>query len=281
MSSLIPVGLDPLEWLATVDPKRLIEIYDTAQTIYTRFRKEKDIIILGPGGVGKSTLYQTLTGVDPLFFSYSYRPTRRPVKQTLVFPSNIDNRMVEDTPGQDELKDSEWWIKKQQDIINGKYSGVIFVCAYGYHNYSLPKNVYASNKGWDSFLTKKYLDNMRKKEESDFEKLSEIIKLATRAKMWLLFFVAKQDIWFEDEQVEVFYRRDGIFLEKIEDIIRNLSIQRFQHRIIGGSTVIRNFVDDDGDVEEYHSVEYDSERQVASMKRFILSLYDLIEWGSS
>ncbi len=272
---------DALTWLQSLDRDQVVEILKKIATLYSRNRRNSDVIVIGPGGVGKTTLCHQIVGSDPLELPLVYNYTQDFLDRS-GFAGSLYQGKVIDTPGQERLRDNDDWNKEKDKVRNGKYSGVIFVCSYGYHNTKTPaaelELTYRKRDFIDDFLIDK-----RNKELDDFSELSRILGEAT-SKIWLLFLIMKEDLWFDENKtgkVSRFYLdQSSKFWQRIDDVVRTLGKKNFKYEVVLGSSLIRNFVVGENDVKGFHSVYYDSERQIASMMRILFTLNNLVEWKS-
>lgn len=153
----------------------------------------KPILILGPGGVGKTTLSRILSGQtdwlldSPWEYKESLDPETMPLKDD---PKTFFLTM----PGQNVRRD-RGWNEIVSGIAAGDYRGVILVCSDGYH--SLPQGQSHLSLKYESETQSKFMD--RYLQESRLLELKLIEQLAVgvslvRGKFWLMTVVAKQDL---------------------------------------------------------------------------------------
>ena len=95
-------------------------------------RKDKrGILVIGPGGSGKTTLGLLLSGkYDWLTDSpWTYTESRKLERYTLKDDKRVE---VVVPPGQKHRREV-YWTDLQTDIAAGKFRGVVLLTAYGYH----------------------------------------------------------------------------------------------------------------------------------------------------
>ena len=154
------------------------------------------ILVVGAGGVGKTTLARMLTGqLDPFSGSPDYQQSVG-IEETIL-PGDIPAIMLVG-PGQEQRRKA-LWPQLLSHLQRAKSCGVVHVVSYGYH--SLEKGVPLRNL--PLFKTAKtkakffsaYLQACRKQEIQLLCELQPHLQAETK-KLWMMTLVTKQDLWW-------------------------------------------------------------------------------------
>jgi hypothetical protein len=243
-------------------------------------RKDKrGILIIGPGGCGKTTLGLMLSGkYDWLTDSpWGYAESRDLERYTLKDDKRVE---VVVPPGQKKRRELHW-SELQSGIAAGKYRGVILLAAYGYHTLGELVSykhhpLYAKKR--DAFL-KAYLEEQRGEELRVLRQLAPYLQLCPR-RVWLLTLVAKQDLWWGEHPTVERYYREGEYGEEVRKLSAAKEAGAFHHEAVFASLVINNF--DTGRQERLKENigGYDQKMQVESIRRLIETVAALKDWES-
>nr|MCU0706572.1 hypothetical protein [Fimbriiglobus sp.] len=92
----------------------------------------KGILIIGPGGTGKTTLAKLLSGqLDAWVFGDAWTYSESYTEESYTLTGDPKVELV--VPAGQEYRRASSWADVRADIVRGRYSGVIVVAAFGHH----------------------------------------------------------------------------------------------------------------------------------------------------
>jgi len=235
------------------------------------------ILIIGPGGVGKTTLGQFLSlnsddAPEDGKYVESISVERFPLK---------DDKNVEIVvpPGQSHRIESTW-TEILTELRDGKYRGVILVQAYGHHaigdfDYTNHK-LYDAKKGDAEFL-KDYLAECRHLEESVFVQLCDAIQ-KTNKPLWLLTLITKEDLWWDQRgEVERYYG-SGKYAKIMQRCVRGKDVRQFRHETASVSLILHNLTTERNQILKTTVAGYDQPLQSESINKLEHIFKGLMDW---
>ncbi len=239
------------------------------------FRRDSSILIIGPGGTGKTTLSRILSGEfdwltdTPWKYEESYSAERIRIRKR-----NVEAIIA---PGQ-KLRRGTTWTKLKADLAAGKFRGVILVSAFGYHSITGHASLAAVKPGKKKELAlAEFLTECRADELVVLRDLGEAMKLSPK-KLWLLSLVTKQDLWLADEPAVQSHYSSGEYAAVVRQLASERGDQLFWHELTFASLVISNWVAGRGERLGKNVEGYDHQAQVTSVRRVFDLLDGLRKW---
>jgi hypothetical protein len=237
------------------------------------------ILIIGPGGTGKTTLARILSGE---YDSFLDRPGE--FKESI----NIERYKLGEEPetevvvppGQHHRRDVHWG-DVCKDLGAGKYRGVIVTASGGYHtlgpiSYKRHK-LYQGDK--DDFL-KAFLEQGKADEVAVLKRLAPYLAACPR-KLWMLTLVAKQDLWWPTHADLEGHYREGEYGAEILAVQNKQGHRQFRHEFAFASLLIGNFKTGVGEMLQPNVAGYDHALQVESLRKLFEVVDALKSWESS
>ncbi|MCI0741817.1 MAG: hypothetical protein L0Y72_22515 [Gemmataceae bacterium] len=243
------------------------------------------ILILGPGGVGKTTLGAFLAGKEerspfasPAVYNESVSVERYTLKR-----EDGPEAIIVVPPGQEHRRATSWE-ELYSALREGQFHGIIFLVAYGYHSlgqirwkeHTLAKAMKRKTLG--PFM-KAYLERQRDEEWSILNEISPNIQ-ACKTRLWLITLVGKEDLWYPDQAKVSVHYRTGAYAEVIRELEQAKGNSLFKHELVLASLVINNFTSSVGETLALNQAGYDRVRQVNSVRRLIEVFDSLRRWES-
>lgn len=226
------------------------------------------ILVVGPGGVGKSTLskflYTPSLKIPPDAYTESLREER------MSLPGDAVAELIT-APGQ------KRHIAKWEDLFDalkkrGKTFGVVFVTAYGHHATPLTMSQLRGKDDSVPPSAARYFGERRQAEIEALRAVEVLLRRHTKP-FWMISLVTKQDLWWPDRKNVERYYCQGEYADIIESIRVAHAATGFEHEYFSLAVHSQNLYHDEGKILQATSAGYDDIIKYSHQKAFL----DLIE----
>jgi hypothetical protein len=237
------------------------------------------ILIIGPGGTGKTTLARLLAGQHPT------SPLELPGEY--VESMQIEQYAVKDPvagvvvpPGQHRHRARDW-PQLHAAIAKGECRGIILVTAYGYHSLTGKYKDHKIYKELDKKRLPDFVKRYRTAQQQDelgvLKNLADAVRLCQK-KLWFLTVVTKEDLWHESTEVESHYQ-EADYGRIVKELVAHHGHRQFRADVVLASLVISNFTTAiANELLVKNAAGYDQARQVKSLRRLFDCLEALRRW---
>ena len=240
------------------------------------FGRSPSVLILGPGGVGKTTLGRILSGRFD-FLSDSVGDYEQSVRTQTFRDKGLPDVELVVAPGQADRREATW-PQLLGGLSAGKVRGVILCGAYGYHSLTISHKLHKLYKadGTAGFLSR-FLPDRRAEELKILTAVTGALAQSPRP-AWLLSYVGKEDLWSAEEaKVREFYTA-GEYAARVREVSASHGTGRFRHEVVFGSLVIRNFTTPRGGTLATNVAGYDHVQNVGSLRLLFETVAALEAW---
>jgi hypothetical protein len=277
-----PFWMRALNWVWTnweTVEQRLKRLYHWFRGVRSDSPVGPGILVIGPGGTGKTTLGRFLAGemVLPLLSEpWEYRESIARETFALADDSNVE---LEIFPGQQRHRPAIWE-SVRSEIAGGNYRGIILTSAYGYHSFwQISYKQHVLFQGSKERFLVDFLAAGRKEELRVFEYLRPALE-SISGRLWILVVVTKEDLWWPDRaNVRNHYEgTDGpwqAILDAVRVANKNLELRTIVAYL---SLVINNLTTAEGETLIKNAEGYDQRLQVNSQRHLLEVLDGLREW---
>jgi GTPase SAR1 family protein len=234
-------------------------------------RRNQRILVLGAGGVGKTTLGKFFAshsqGNNPDVRNITYAESLRSEKFQFDFESKAT---VVIPPGQ-ERHIARHLPDTFRSLSNGKVSGIINVVSYGYHSMMIDsyKQFAQHQDGMSKDEVFATYANERKDDELKLlSKLTPFL-IANDKRFWMLTLVSKQDLWWDEQKAVEEYYKSGPYNDLIMQIQQKKGEHNFRHEFVSASLLINNLRSGDGDTLAQTTAGYDEYTKLAHLSHLL------------
>lgn len=255
--------------------KGLDKLYSKVAAWFTK-PAPRGILIIGPGGVGKTTLGQFLSGQDERAASGSYVESVGTEEFKLADDLAVQVVIL---PGQAHRRRATW-DQRLDEVAEGKFRGIIIIHAFGHHalgdiSYKNHK-LYIPEKGLDAFVAD-YLAECLKAEEKILTTVCDAVRRCAEP-IWLLTLVTKEDLWWDQRaEVDKHYSQ-GTYGKVIKLCLGGKSERNLRHEVVSASLVSRNLVTGRDEVLKKTASGYDAPLQAKSFEKLLEVFAGLMKW---
>lgn len=239
---------------------------------YILKHKKLAVLIVGSGGVGKSTLSKFLCSPSVKVPPEAYKESM--LVERLSLPGGAVADLVA-APGQ--RRHIERWEDLFDEVKKrGKTFGVINVVSYGYHATPLSMSELRGKEDSVPVPFPRYLGDCR---QLELELLREVAKLLRRhtKPFWMITLVSKQDLWWpERKNVERHYC-GGEYSQVIEEIRKSHHATGFQHEFFSAAVHSQNFYQEDGKLLQPTAAGYDDVIKYSHQKMLLEVVEKMID----
>ncbi len=234
------------------------------------------ILLIGPGGVGKTTFARMLSGQYdfPIDIPGVYEESIGLERFALEDDPNVE---VVVPPGQRHRRDATWGAL-ERSISTGGFRGIILTGSYGYH--SLGQISYKNHRlyqGDKAAFLADFLRVSREDEVKVLERLLPHLRVGDH-KCWLITLVTKQDLWWDQRATVESAYRDGEYGRLLDKLIQDVGGKNLRHEFVFSSLVISNFTTGVGELLANTVSGYDQNLQAGSLRRLWETIGALKNW---
>lgn len=239
------------------------------------------ILILGPGGVGKTTLGRFLSGNEDRspFASPPVYNESTSVERYVMKPEGGLEAKIVVPPGQEHRRPRDWE-GLYSDLREGYFHGIIFLVAYGYDSLGRirwKEHILARKHTEQPAFMKAYLERQRKEELNVLKEIASHVQ-ECNTKLWLMTLVGKEDLWYSERPAVLKHYETGAYGKVIRKLEQAKGNEVFKHELVLASLVISNFTSSVGETLAPNQAGYDRVLQVNSLRRLVEVFDSLRRW---
>jgi GTPase SAR1 family protein len=225
------------------------------------------IIVLGAGGVGKTTLGKVLAGQD-LIAGEKYQDSAN--TEVFSYDGKIYGTVVV-APGQ-ERRRAFTWPELRTQISQGQVLGIVFVVAGGLNSLREIEpeehEVYKQGMTSEEFLEKYRAYNVKNETKILREELLPCLRDCPN-RIFFLTVVLKEDLWRPEQRAIMNLYAKGEFAEAIAALIPKRGENDFAYDLVSASLLIENLTTKKGAVLVNTASGFDANEQTRSVTNLL------------
>ncbi len=238
---------------------------------------ERGILVIGPGGTGKSTFAMLLSGqLQPWIFGDHWK-YQESIGEEVFALLDVPGVEIVVPAGQEHRREASW-ANIRADIGAGRYSGIVLTTAYGHHAFSgLGYKLHPLFRGAKPQFLADFAEEKRKDEIRALEFILPALESAPD-KLWLMTLATKQDLWWGSREDAQRFYTDGKWKELLTHVSSIRGAWRFRHEYCAVSLTLSNLTDPEGNVLFPTTAGYDMGSQAETVKRWASAFDALRKW---
>jgi energy-coupling factor transporter ATP-binding protein EcfA2 len=251
------------------------EIADYTKKIrhWIKHGKER-VVVLGAGGVGKTTLGQILSG-EILSPGEEYKESIN--TESFSYRGRVYGSLLVG-PGQRRRREHHW-PKLREQISQGKVSGVIFVTAAGFNSLRQVEpeehELFVNGMSIESFMKKYVAENMQNDYQIVRDELAQCLS-DVPGRIWFITLVLKKDLWLKNERKTIRTYQEGPYGRLIAEIAKKRGRKEFVHEYLFASLLLENLVSRKGLVLARTAAGFDAAQQLESVRDLSRAIGELV-----
>ena len=237
----------------------------------------RPILLLGPGGTGKTTFGRLISGdaVSPFEETVEYRESL--IVETYQFADDADATVIV-PPGQSHRRAATWESLLDR-LAGGEFRGVILFGSYGFHTLNQVGG-YRAHPLFDGGKAR-FLDDVlaanRGEEVAVAAQVAMKLRIV-REPVWLLTCVTKQDLWWPDRAAAEAFYTSGPFSVALDEGLAGCDPAVLRRERAFCCLRILNFRDQTRAILASNAAGYDDPARSESIGRLVENLNDLRVW---
>jgi hypothetical protein len=237
------------------------------------------ILILGPGGAGKSTLATLLADSDFNPLLHLPGEYKESIGVECYALADAPNVKIVVPPGQLQRREATW-TDLQADLTAGKFRGVILLFAFGHDSFMLSYKHHRLYEGDKARFVEQFCAEQRSEELAILRRLVPHLSVAP-GRLWVLTIVAKQDLWWPNRQEVEQHYSAADYEAEFQRIVAQRGHQNFRRETVFASLVINNYQTGERELLKPNAAGYDTRAQITSLRRLFETVERLREWEAS